>query len=274
MRFFNVFSIVIFKEKIRFAISYLQYLIRAKTAHGIHSPFVFDFIQNVLKRKYNTDLFEKIEKQRSALLSNHNYIQINDLGAGSRIFKSNKRVISSVAQTALKPKKYAILLHNIISHYQPKTALELGTSFGITSLYQALANENMQYYTFEGCAETLAIAESNFKIWENNQIQTVLGNFDKTLPKFLKKQSSIDYAFIDGNHDFEPTKHYFNLLKNKANNNSIFIFDDIHWSSAMERAWHDIIADEQVTCSIDLFHVGLVFFNPAFGQKSHFTIRY
>ena len=87
MRFFNVFSIVIFKEKIRFAISYLQYLIRAKTAHSIHSPFVFDFIQNVLKRKYNTDLFEKIEKQRSTLLSNHNYIQINDLGAGSRIFK-------------------------------------------------------------------------------------------------------------------------------------------------------------------------------------------
>ncbi|MCC7526845.1 MAG: SAM-dependent methyltransferase, partial [Chitinophagaceae bacterium] len=78
----------------------------------------------------------------------------------------------------------------------------------------------------------------------------------------------------DGNHRKEPTLAYFNQLMRHAGNNSLFIFDDIHWSAEMEEAWRDIQLHPAVTCSIDLFFIGIVFFTPDIKEKQHFTIRF
>ncbi len=34
-------------------------------------------------------------------------IEIEDFGAGSGVMKTNKRLVSAIAKTSLKPKKYA-----------------------------------------------------------------------------------------------------------------------------------------------------------------------
>jgi len=80
--------------------------------------------------------------------------------------------------------------------------------------------------------------------------------------------------FVDGNHRKEATLEYFNFFLSKAVNNSIFIFDDIHWSEGMEEAWKEIQSHEAVTLTIDLFFIGLVFFSKDFIVKQHFTIRF
>ena len=84
----------------------------------------------------------------------------------------------------------------------------------------------------------------------------------------------INLAFIDGNHRKEPTLHYFSELLKKSTNDSIFIFDDIHWSSEMEEAWNLIQQHDSVTLTVDLFFIGLVFFSTDFKVKQHFTIRF
>jgi hypothetical protein len=52
------------------------------------------------------------------------------------------------------------------------------------------------------------------------------------------------------------------------------VFDDIHWSEGMERAWEEIKRDPAVTLTIDIFFVGLVFFRKMQLIPQHFTIRY
>ncbi|MBK9599269.1 MAG: hypothetical protein IPO60_13350 [Flavobacteriales bacterium] len=42
--------------------------------------------------------------------------------------------------------------------------------------------------------------------------------------------------FIDGHHAAEPTLDYFDQCLAKAHNDTVFIFDDIHWSTGMEEA--------------------------------------
>jgi len=245
-----------------------------KNGHGVHSPFVFDFIIHVLNDHKKEPCFEAIESVRTSLKSNHDFIEVEDFGAGSSVIKSNQRKISRIANSSLKSKKFAQVLHRMVKYFRPKNILELGTSFGITSAYLAKGNPDAQLYTFEGASSISKIAENNFKKLDIQNIELILGNFEKTLPSFLEKNQQIDFAFIDGNHREKPTIEYFNTILSHCNEHSILVFDDIHWSAEMESAWDFIKNNESVTLSVDLFFIGIVFFRKDFKEKQHFAIQF
>jgi predicted O-methyltransferase YrrM len=90
----------------------------------------------------------------------------------------------------------------------------------------------------------------------------------------LLRVSNIDLLYIDGNHRYEPTIRYFEEAWPHLNEYSVVVFDDIHWSSEMEKAWHQVIKDPRITLSIDLFFIGLVFFRKDFKVKQDFSIRF
>lgn len=242
--------------------------------HGIHSPFVFDFIIHVLNDRKKYDCYEKIEPLRQQLLHDNSIIEVEDFGAGSAVIPSDRRKIKAIAKSSLKNKKFAKLLFRIVHYYKPETIIELGTSFGITTCYLACANKNSEIYTFEGSKEIAKIARRNFDKADFKNINLVQGNFDKTFLDALDKIKKVDFAFVDGNHRKKPTLDYFSHLQKKSLPGSIFIFDDIHWSSEMEAAWKQIQQHDSVTLTIDLFFIGLVFFNPDFKVKQHFIIRF
>ena len=78
--------------------------------------------------------------------------------------------------------------------------------------------------------------------------------------------------YIDGNHQKEATLNYFELLVESVDNNSVLIFDDIHWSKPMTEAWQEIKQHPKVTLTIDTFFWGFVFFRKE-QEKEHFSIR-
>ena len=79
--------------------------------------------------------------------------------------------------------------------------------------------------------------------------------------------------FIDGNHKYEPALRYFNIIRKYAKEDTIIIFDDIHWSAEMESAWKMITADENVSVSIDVFRCGIVFFKKGIAKEC-FSVNY
>jgi len=255
---------------------YIHYYLTASNGkgHGVHSPFVFSFINNVLKDKKQYDCYVTIERQRKALLQDNSIIKVEDFGAGSTTLKSNKRIVKKIAASSLKPKKFAHLLFRITQYYKPAVVLELGTSLGITTSYLALGNKKATVFTCEGSAAIAAIAAKQFSQLQIHNISLVKGDFDTTLPPLLEKIGAIEVVFIDGNHRKEPTLNYFYELLKVAKPNTILIFDDIHWSEEMEAAWHNIQHHSSVTLTIDLFFIGLVFINPDFKVKQHFKIRF
>jgi predicted O-methyltransferase YrrM len=100
------------------------------------------------------------------------------------------------------------------------------------------------------------------------------GNFDALLEPLLEKIGPVGLAFVDGNHRYEPTLRYFHLLMAHMSAPAVLIFDDIHWSADMERAWAAIRGDPRVYMTIDLFFIGLVFLRDEFKVKQDFTIRF
>ncbi|MBS1742517.1 MAG: class I SAM-dependent methyltransferase [Bacteroidetes bacterium] len=255
---------------------YLQYYLTASNGkgHGVHSPFVFNFITKVLNDRTQYEEYNAIELLRKKLLSDKNAIEVEDFGAGSSVIKSNQRLIGKIAVSSLKPKKYAQLLYRIARYYQPSVIVELGTSLGITTAYLAQANKKAHVYTLEGARSIAAIARSNFHTLSLSNVTITEGNFSVTLPDLLQKLPVVDLAFVDGNHRKEPTLQYFQQLLLKTSPQSILVFDDIHWSKEMEEAWEIIQQHPSVTLSIDLFFIGLVFFSPEYKVKQEFTIRY
>jgi predicted O-methyltransferase YrrM len=257
-------------------IRYLKYYFSASNGkgHGVHSPFVFEFITKVLNDDRHFYAYKSIENLRAMLLSDSRELLIEDMGAGSRVKKTNTRSVKDIAASSLKPKKFGQLLFRIVDHYSPATILELGTSLGVTTAYLASAKLASSVITMEGAGAVAEVAGDNFKKLGLTNISVVRGNFDETLQGTVQKAGKIDMAFIDGNHRYEPTVRYYRELLPAMHEYSILIFDDIHWSSEMEQAWEDIKQQEAVTLTIDLFFIGLVFFRKENKAKQHFSIRF
>lgn len=251
-----------------------MYLLRAKTRHGTHSPFVFDVVSKVVYNPHSFYVYQEIEDVRRQLRLSREEIQCTDLGAGAEIRGEQAvRNVSEIVNTAVKPAKYGQLLFRLINYFQPKNALELGTSLGITTAYLSKANGSTQVITIEGCPETAAIAKKSWERLGCKNITLHIGNFDERLPEVLKSLPALDFVFFDGNHRKETTLSYFNKCLERSHEKSVFVLDDIYWSEEMKEAWEEIKADERVSVTIDLFYMGLVFFRK--GQvKQDFVIRY
>lgn len=242
--------------------------------HGVHSPFVFSFITGVLNDRRFFYCYKTIEILRAQLKTDDTLLTIEDFGAGSRIHTHTQRAVKDITTSSLKPKKYSQLLFRMVNYFQPATILELGTSLGITTAYLASGKANAKVITMEGAKAVATVAQQNFNSLRLKNVQLVTGNFDDTLPGTIAQLSTVDFAFIDGNHRLQPTLDYFELLLPKVHEHSVLIFDDIHWSREMEQAWNTIKAHEQVRLTIDLFFIGIVFFRQENKIKQAFTIRF
>lgn len=263
-------------NRFQLANKYLHYYLTASNGkgHGIHSPFVFDFVKKVMNDNTAYPVCQSIEKIRKQLLTDSTVIEVEDFGAGSSIIKTNKRVVSAIAASSLKPKKYAQLLYRMVQYYKPEKIVELGTSFGITTAYLASANAASKVFTCEGSGAIAIIAKQNFEALHLNNVQVTEGDFTKTLSPLLASLHTVNFAFADGNHRKEPTLQYFQQLLNYSTNTTILVFDDIHWSAEMEEAWAIIKNHERVTLTIDLFFIGIALINPDFKAPQHFIIRF
>lgn len=260
-------------DKLWRASKFIQHRWKSNTRHGTHSPFVYGLLDDVIYDNRHFYSFDPIEDIRTELVSRNEKIMILDLGAGSTINKNPERSISDIAKNSAKTAALGRLMFRLVNHFQPKTMVELGTSLGVSTLYQALAFSDGMMHTFEGCPETAKIAKDNFAKANASNIQLHLGDFNRTLSSFLAETDSIDWAFVDGNHLYDPTMQYFHSIMEKCHEGSVLIFDDIYWSKGMGMAWEEIKADKRVTCTIDLFHVGLVFLKEGMA-KEDFIIKF
>ncbi|MFZ5972450.1 MAG: O-methyltransferase [Bacteroidota bacterium] len=249
--------------------AYLRHWLDVVDQHSIHSPFFFDFYNKVVKVHTHEKEFEKIEAVRTNLLQNKTAITVNDLGGGSKHLKTEKRTLADIASTSLLPAHYAAFYARLCRYAEAKRVLELGTSFGITTLY--LAQEpTRKVFTFEGSASIADIALTNFEFFEQKNIQLVTGDIADTLPDFLQDPAKLDFVLMDANHRYEPTVQYFNWLMRRLSEKSIVAIDDIHQSPGMERAWNELKNHQLVYGSVDLFRLGLLFFDPALNHQ-HFV---
>ncbi len=215
-------------------------------------------------------IYQPVETLRKQLLSDQRTIEVSDLGSGSKVHRSSSRTVASIAQHSAKNALFGRLLNRLADEPPTTRILELGTSLGLSTAYLALSNNPV--ITIEGCPQTARVAKANFGQLGLNNIELFIGDFATTFPQVLRDYSDINFVFIDGNHSYAATIDYYRQLSQYLPDQSVIIFDDIYWSEGMTRAWKEIVVDNKNQVTIDLFHVGLVFFRKD-QAKEHFRIR-
>ena len=250
--------------------AYFQYRKKRVNAHGLHSPFAFEFYNEIIKKR-KLGKQPKAEQLRKELCKRQDLISVTDLGAGSKRNNQPRKSISSIVKNAAIPRKQGEFISRLIDFYELKSGLELGTSLGMGTAYMALTNSNFQVKTIEGCPETALIASENFQALKLKNVELEVGAFDTVLDK--DNAHIYDLIYIDGNHQYQPTVDYFEFALAHTHDTSFIIFDDIHWSKEMEEAWKKIMASPKINVSMDLFKFGLV--TKRSGQrKQDFVIKF
>ncbi len=252
--------------------SYLNFLWNSKNEHGVHSPFVFNLVAKCFYDNRNYAEYSILKNYRKSLLENYDTIKVTDFGAGSKVFKSNTRAINQIAKNAGISSKRAKLLFRITNYFQPTTILEIGTSLGLATSALSLGNRNAKIITLEGCPNTSDIARTLFDKFGFYNIRTEITEFSDYLKKLHTPFNIFHLIYFDGNHSKTATLEYFELLLTTVTNETVWIFDDIHWSADMEEAWGIIKKHPKVTVTIDTFQWGIVFFREE-QPKEHFVIR-
>ena len=256
--------------------SYFKFLLNSKNEHGIHSPFVYNLVTKCFYDKRNYPEYTTLKNYRKSLLENKKTIEVTDFGAGSRVFKSSTRQISKIAKTAGISSKNAKLLFRIVNYFQPKSVLEIGTSLGLATSALSLGNPKAKIISIEGCAETQKIAKEMLHVasctLQKENINFVTEEFSKYLSTYNTQPTTYNFIYFDGNHSKKATLAYFELLLPTITNETVWIFDDIHWSKDMEEAWEVIKNHPKVTVTMDTFQWGIVFFREE-QEKEHFIIN-
>lgn len=251
------------------ALAYLRYRLRAKGIHRAHSPFLFGLFEEVFNDEKFYYAFDAIERERKRRWNDKRSIQIEDLGAGSRILKGQEREIASIARHSAKRPKYARMLFRLIQQQRHQRVLELGTSLGLTTAYLAAAANEV--ISVEGSSALVDEAKGTLERTKQSAeiVQMAFDDYLQTLDQTQK----FDLIFIDGHHEGEALLNYFTQLKPYLSDEGCFVIDDINWSADMQRAWQALIKDVDFTMKLDLFELGLLFRREGMVPQYH-QIRY
>lgn len=256
----------------RLVLRYLQYFLRARTRYDLHAPFAFELAEAVVEDRREFYAFRDIALLRRGLLKDSHKIQIQDHGAGSLVSTSPVRPVSSIARYSAISANSGRLLFRLVQFTRPSKILELGTSLGISAAYQALSARNAQMISIEGCPQTAALARRNLAKLDIQNVDIFEGTFEAELPNALSQLGHLDYLYLDGDHRKGASIAYFEACLPYLHNDAVVVLADIHWSDEMETAWYALQQHERVRFSVDLFHFGLIFFNPNIKIRSHISL--
>ena len=147
--------------------AFINHLLRMTGRHGVHSPYVYEFINDFLKDQREYYPFEKIEALRKQLLKDDTVVAVNDFGAGSNTNSGKERKVSEIAKVSAKSKKTAQIIFKLAVQNKAQNIIELGTNLGLTTAYLASANKNSKVWSIEGCPNIFSLAQKTWINWKS-----------------------------------------------------------------------------------------------------------
>jgi len=217
----------------------------------VHSPFTYNLITKVIEEKTPYYVFEDIEKFRKELLNLDNLLKI------------------STAQET-QSKNYGALLFRLINFFKCRTVLQIGSSTGVMSLYLALPLRNScDCIVLEDRTGLLDFVRAFAENHSLKNLQWMEGAYAENLRRLKQEIASFDFIFVNTMGNAEKTREALRLTGTFISQDTVMVIDNIKRNNAMKRLWQEIKSREDVGLTIDLFSLGLVFFNTQL-HKQHY----
>lgn len=143
-----------------------------------------------------------------------------------------------------KDKRCGQILFRVIQNAQFLHLLELGTTTGFETQFMSMANPK---------AKCISISKSA----------------DLATSTILNQLQTLDFVFFNKMAGYQNILDWFNLCFGIKNNDSIFIFKDIHENPDMKNAWKKIKTKEGVQVTMDIYDLGIALFKPELEKRNY-----
>lgn len=240
-------------------LEYIQHLfyLGHRKGHGIHSPYVFEFINGVVFNTMQWQVPDQPLRVHKVMRKDCSLIPRNE-PPGEVADGNDTRSISSFVKKASVSFKYGALLYRISHWFEAESVVELGSGLGISTAYLRAGSPKSSFHSVEGGRIRALLAAQVIYRSKLEKVNIHQGDIGEELPGILAESSGRLLAYVDGNHHYEPTLVYLEQLVKHAGEEAVIIMDDIYWSRGMQKAWKEVISWPEVRVSIDLFHVGIL----------------
>lgn len=230
-----------------------------RKGHGIHSPFVFDLITNVIEQRLPFYGYKDIDLIRLHLRLHDKPITL----------QGKQSSIQKYLQKQAVSQKEGELLFRLANHYKPYSILAIGSSLGLTPLYLTGYASNLQCITLESEADVAATARKNIEKKANPSIQIIQGNYLATLGEALHQLKKIDCIYFCKELRAEELDKIFQECLPFFHDESMVIISGIHSSSEKCNYWKQLCKSHKITVSVDLYKLGLIFFRPKLHKRMY-----
>lgn len=210
----------------------LFYKIRHHRGHGIHSPFVFNLITKVIEEKKPYYKYQDIKKH-----------------------------LTEFAEITEKTDKYNLLSFRLVGYFDAESILELGSGTGLNTLYLTAPSSKVKCICFEQSEQKRGIARKLYKNWDRD-----ISFCEKGLFEAMGKQDCIYLDLTRYNADYEFVEKKLIPL---VNEDSFVIVKGIRTNKAHQLLWRKLKLISGVTVSLDLYHMGILFFNPKLHKRNY-----
>ena len=215
--------------------------LRYRKGFGVHSPFIYNLITKVIEEKTPYYIFDDIERFRKGLPQ----------------------------RKEIQHKNYGALLFRLVHFFKCRTILQIRAHSGILSLYLSMACKDCSCYALEENPELLEAAKVFAGQQSLENLHFMEGHYTENLNKLKNLVSPFDLIFVNQSGNPEKTLQTIDLFKPFIGEKSILIIDGISENKAMKELWKKIENHPQTSVTIDLFALGIVFFDKKL-HKQHY----
>ena len=241
---------------------YLSYYLRADTKYRVHSPFVFEFVREVLEDDRQYHAFWEIETYQ------RNLLRINDL-----VNANGERLpFGKVAQKQRLKKRTGQWLFQSTNLYQPNHLLQIGWGTGVAALYQASVRSHAQLICVEPNVSLVNATDSLFQSLPYQNIRRETGHPVEGTQRALAQLKTVEQVFFNDYFDEATTLQLFDLVLARSVSNTVVIFHRPHATATRRTVWKTVRHRPEVRLSIDIYELGFLFFRHEQKARSHYQL--
>jgi predicted O-methyltransferase YrrM len=240
---------------------------RYRKGHGVHSPFVFNLITKVIEESLPFYRFNEIEMERRKLHDCLEKLSYTDK-RGVKEKKHTATVSAIVGQEAIKQKQ-GMLLFRLANYFKYKKILQIGTGVGISTLYLTSYNSDIQCISLEAVPAFADIAKRFLDSEMQATVAIHVGEYQQLLPEALTALQQVDMVYFKSKREQAHTIALFEQVLPHIHSNTCIVFDGIKATQQMRQVWKTICNHPQVTVTVDLYSMGIVFFDPKLHKRNY-----
>lgn len=175
--------------------------------------------------------------------------------SNEKIYKEEELDLAFYVAYNSIPNRYGQLLYLLTKGLLARKVLEVGTFFGISTLYLLAALEKVKKHHLDSIEKWSFPKKYYPRIFSGlstKSLNLINADSKKIIPELINQKKVFDLVFHDGTHLGPQFKQEATLILKVLSEEGLLIIDDINWSQPMRSAWRDLKREDNVVYSAEI----------------------